>query len=71
MPIVIRAKKSDSTSDVIKRFKKLVTIANVLDIARSREFHFKPSALKNIRLNELKRQKRRAKKIAALNKNAK
>lgn len=67
MPVVVRAKKNDTTLDVIKRFKKFVAIANVLDIAKGREFHFKPSALKNIRYNELKRQKRRAKKMSLLN----
>jgi len=71
MPIVIRAKKNDSTSDVIKKFKKFVASANVLEIAKDREFYFKPSAVKNIKNNELKRQKQRSKRIAAANKSAK
>ena len=61
MPIVVKARKNDSTSDVIKKFKKLVLVANVLEIAKNREFNFKPSAIKNIKMNEIKRQKRRQK----------
>lgn len=71
MPIVVKAKKNDSTADVIKKFKKFVAIANVLDISKAREFYFKPSALKNIQYNEIKRQKRRAKRIASQARSAK
>lgn len=71
MPVVVKAKKNDSTADVIKKFKKLVMVADVLEIARAREFYFKPSAQKNIRYNELKRQRKRAKRIALINKGAK
>lgn len=63
MPIVVRAKKSDNTGDVIKKFKKIVAIAEVLENAKNREFHFKPSAIKNIQYNEKKRQKRRMRLI--------
>jgi ribosomal protein S21 len=63
MPLVVKAKKNDTTGDVIKKFKKIVAIAQVLEIAKNREFHFKPSAVKNIKMNEKKRQKRRIKMI--------
>lgn len=63
MPVVVKAKKNDSTNDLIKRFKRLTIVANVLDIAKEREFYFKPSAKKNIQMNEIKRQKRRLKRI--------
>lgn len=63
MPIVIKAKKNDNTGDVIKKFKKIVAIAEVLEKAKNREFHFKPSAIKNIKMNEQKRQKRRMRLI--------
>lgn len=59
MPIVVRAKKNDNTGDVIKKFKKIVAVAEVLENAKNREFHFKPSAIKNIKYNEKKRVKRR------------
>lgn len=65
MPIVVKAKKNQSTGDVIKQFKRLVIIANVLEIAKNREFYIKPALQKNIKYNELKRQRRRAKRIAA------
>lgn len=67
MPIVIRAKKNDNTGDVIKKFKKIVAVAEVLENAKNREFHFKPSAIKNIKMNELKRQKRRMRLIQKAN----
>lgn len=63
MPIVVKAKKNDNTSDVIKKFKKIVSSAEVLEKAKNREFHFKPSAIKNIKMNEFKRQKRRMRLI--------
>ena len=63
MPIVVRAKKNDNTGDVIKKFKKISAVANVLDVAKNREFYFKPSAVKNIKYNEQKRQKRRIRLI--------
>lgn len=67
MPIVIRAKKNDNTGDLIKKFKKIVAIANVLENAKNREFYFKPSAQKNIEMNEKKRQKRRLRLIQKAN----
>lgn len=63
MPIVVRAKKNDNTSDVIKKFKKIVAGAEVLENAKNREFHFKPSAVRNIKFNEQKRVKRRMRLI--------
>ncbi len=71
MPIVVKAKKNQTTADVIKQFKRLVIVANVLEIAKNREFYLKPALQKNIKYNELKRQRRRAKKLAALARNAK
>lgn len=64
MALVVKAKKNDSTNDLIKKFKKLVAIANIIDIAKDRQFHLKPALKRNIRYNELKRQKRRAARIA-------
>lgn len=63
MPIVVKAKKNDNTNDVIKKFKKISAVANVLDVAKAREFYFKPSAIKNVKYNEQKRVKRRMKLI--------
>lgn len=71
MPIVVKAKKNQSTGDVIKQFKRLVIVANVLEIAKNREFYLKPALKKNIRNNELKRQKRRARRLAAQAKSSK
>lgn len=71
MPVVVKAKKNQSTGDVIKQFKRLTIIANVQDIAKNRQFHMKPALKKNIKNNELKRQRRRAKRLAAKAKSAK
>ena len=64
MALVVKAKKNDSANDLIKKFKKLVAIANIIDIAKDRQFHLKPALKRNIQHNEIKRQKRRAARIA-------
>ncbi|MPN01592.1 30S ribosomal protein S21 [bioreactor metagenome] len=60
MPIVIRAKKNQSTSDVIRQFKKAVSLAGVVQIAKDRRYFQKPSRIKSAKTAERSRLKRRA-----------
>ena len=57
MPIIVKAKKDESPDGVIRRFKKKVMNANVLEEVRGREFHKSPSVRRKERNNEIKRKK--------------
>ena len=57
MPIVVKAKKDESSDGVIRRFKKKVMNENVIEEVRNREFHKSPSVLRKERNNEIKRKK--------------
>lgn len=57
MPIVVRAKKDESTDGVIRRFKKKVMTEDVLTEVREREFHKSPSIKRKEHNNEIKRRK--------------
>lgn len=66
MPIVIRAQGSESTFDVIKKFKKAVMASNIVQIAKDRAVYQKPSqvrAVKKIAKNRLQRRSRALKKM--------
>ena len=60
MPIVIRAKKNQSTSDLIRQFKKAVAATGVVQIVKDRRYFQKPSKVKSIKTAELSRLKKRA-----------
>ena len=57
MPIIVKAKKDESSDGVIRRFKKKVMNENVIEEVRNREFHKSPSVLRKERNNEIKRKK--------------
>lgn len=57
MPIVVKAKKDESTDSVIRKFKKKVLNEDILTEVRKREFHQSPSVLRKERKNEIKRKK--------------
>ncbi len=61
MPIVIKAQGSDSTNDVIRKFKKAAASSNVVQIAKDRRYFQKPSkirAQKKIERNRLRKKVR-------------
>ena len=60
MPIVIRAKKNQSTSDLIRQFKKAVAATGVVQIVKDRRYFQKPSKIKSLKTAELSRLKKRA-----------
>ena len=57
MPIIVKAKKDESTDAVIRKFKKKVMAEDILTEIRKREFHKSPSVLRKERNNEIKRKK--------------
>lgn len=63
MPIVIKAKKSDSTNDVIRRFKKAVAATGIVQIVKDRRYFRKPSKIKSTITANNNRLKRRARSL--------
>lgn len=59
LPIVVKAKANDSTNDVIRKFKKATTATEVVEKAKERAFYQKPSQVKAVRKNEIRRAKKR------------
>lgn len=65
MPIVIKADSNDTTGDVIRKFKKAAAATNVVQQAKDRRYHQKPSQLKaqkKIEKNRLRKKMRSLKK---------
>ena len=60
LPIVIRAKKNQSTSDLIRQFKKAVAATGIVQIVKDRRYFQKPSKIKSLKTAELSRLKKRA-----------
>lgn len=60
MPIVIRAKKNQSTSDLIRQFKKAVAATGVVQIVKDRRYFQKPSKIKSLKTAEMSRLRKRA-----------
>lgn len=63
MPIVVKAQGSDTTGDVIKKFKKAAASSNVVIIAKDRAFFQKPSRKRAVKKIERKRLQRRARSL--------
>ena len=63
MAIVIKAKKSDSTNDLIRRFKKAVAATGVVQIVKDRRYFKKPSKVKSEKTATNNRLKRRARTL--------
>ena len=63
MPIVVKAKKNQNTSDLIRQFKKLTSAADIVQIVRDRRYHQKPSKKKSMITSERNRLKKRARSL--------
>lgn len=66
MPIIIRAQNNDSTSDLIKKFKKISIATDIVQIVKDRRYYQKPSKIKAVRNTELRRLKKRARSLKKL-----
>lgn len=66
MPIVIKAQGNDSTQDLIKKFKKAVSMSDVVQKAKDNRYFVKPSQkrkVKKIEMNRLRKRSRSLKKM--------
>lgn len=63
MPIVVRAKKNQSIGDLIKTFKKMVAMSDVVQIVKDRRFYIKPSQIKAAKVTEFSRLRRRSRSL--------
>lgn len=63
LPIIVKAKKNDSTSDLIKKFKKMVAASDVVQICKDRRYHQKPSKTKSVNIAQYKRLRKRMRSL--------
>lgn len=63
MPIIVKAKKSESTNDLIRKFKKLTAAADVVQIVKDRRYFQKPSKIKSMKTSENSRLEKRARSL--------
>lgn len=47
MPIIVKARKGDDNTNLIKKFKKFLMIDDVVTEVRDRRYHKKPALLRN------------------------
>lgn len=63
MPIIIKARGDDHTGDLIKKFKKVMAATNIIQIVKDRKYYQKPSEVRTMRMNELRRMKKRMRSL--------
>jgi ribosomal protein S21 len=63
LPIIVKAKKSESTNDLIRKFKKLTAAADVVQIVKDRRYFQKPSKVKSMKTSENSRLEKRARSL--------
>ncbi len=63
MPIIVKAKKSESTNDLIRKFKKLAATADIVQIVKDRRYFQKPSKVKSQKTAEMGRLEKRARSL--------
>lgn len=63
MAIVVRAKKGDSTNDVIRKFKKASVASGIVQKVRDNRYYRKPSKIKAEKTATRSRLKRRARSL--------
>jgi ribosomal protein S21 len=63
MPVVIQAQKGDSTSNLIRKFKKAVKDADIIQIARDRQYYQKPATIRAKRKSKKRHLRKRLKTL--------
>ena len=63
MPIIVKAKKSESTNDLIRKFKKMTAAADIVQIVKDRRYFQKPSKVKSTKTAENSRLEKRARSL--------
>jgi ribosomal protein S21 len=59
LPIVIKAKKNQSTNDLIRNFKKKVAATDIVQMVKDRRYYQKPSKIKSVAMSSKRRLKKR------------
>lgn len=64
MPIIVRkTSKSDSTGNLVRKFKKAVSAMDIVQRTRDRRYYKKPSTIKAERLSEKRHLRKRLKTL--------
>jgi ribosomal protein S21 len=63
LPIIIKAQGSDSTNDVIKKFKKVMIATDIVQRVKDRRYYIKPAKLKAQKTIEHARLQKRARSL--------
>lgn len=66
MPIIIRAKSDDHPGDLFKKFKKIISATDIIQVVKDRRYNQKPSEVRTVRKNEIRRAKRRIRSLKKL-----
>lgn len=66
MPIIIKAQGNDSTSDLIKKFKKVSVAIDIVQMVKDRRFYLKPSQIRAVHKTEMRRLRKRARSLKKL-----
>lgn len=66
MPIIIRAQGNDSTSDLIKKFKKISVATDIVQMVKDRRYYSKPSRVRAVHKTEMRRLRKRARSLKKL-----
>ncbi|MBD3279125.1 MAG: 30S ribosomal protein S21 [Candidatus Pacebacteria bacterium] len=63
LPVIVKAKKNQSTSDLIRTFKKKVSDADIVNRAKNRRYFKKPSQVKAEKTSRVKKLQSRARSM--------
>ena len=63
MPIIVKAGANDNNESIIRKFQKKVLAEGIIPEIRAREFHKKPSELRQEYLAERRRKINRSRKL--------
>jgi ribosomal protein S21 len=66
MPIIIKAQGNDSTSDLIKKFKKISVATDIVQMVKDRRYYMKPSRVRAVHKTEMRRLRKRARSLKKL-----
>jgi ribosomal protein S21 len=63
LPIIIKARHEDHPGDLIKKFKKVIAATNIIQVVKDRKYYMKPSEVRTVRQNELRRMHKRLRSL--------
>jgi ribosomal protein S21 len=63
MPVIVKARKGDSTNDVIRKFKKASAASGIVQKVRDDRYYKKPSKIRSEKTATRNRLKKRARSL--------